>query len=91
VVQGLRDIVGDEEFREIANVLITEDEELADLLYPGQGIPIRYQQFLLSNLLYNLYYLHWYNYEWDMTAQDRILGNWAPSKLNYSIYRTPLH
>jgi tRNA nucleotidyltransferase (CCA-adding enzyme) len=34
VVQSLRDVVGDEKFREAADTLITEDEELKDLLYP---------------------------------------------------------
>lgn len=37
VAQSLRGIVGDEEFREAADVLITEDEELADLLYQAKG------------------------------------------------------
>jgi hypothetical protein len=32
MVQGLRDVVGDEKFREAADALITEDEELKDLL-----------------------------------------------------------
>ena len=32
MVQSLRDVVGDEKFREAADVLITEDEELKDLL-----------------------------------------------------------
>ena len=32
VVQSLRDVVGDEKFQEAADALITEDEELKDLL-----------------------------------------------------------
>jgi len=35
MVRSLRDVVGDEKFREAADALIKEDEELKDLLYPA--------------------------------------------------------
>jgi tRNA nucleotidyltransferase (CCA-adding enzyme) len=34
VIQSLRDLIGDEKFREAADMLVMEDEELKDLLYP---------------------------------------------------------